>query len=84
MSKSRYKLSSTGNTEPPAFFQLLEMGFELSKFQDFYIAQNPDVEFVANSPLELLGLVALYNAKGENWRVSDEQIDQFLEFDTNT
>ena len=76
-------MASAGNTEPPAFFLLKELGFELSKYQDFYIAQNPEVEFVANSPLELLGLVVLYNAKGENWRASDEQIDQFIEFDTN-
>ena len=77
----KFNLSAAGNTEPPAFELLKEMGFEVSKNEDNWIAENYNERFTAKSPTELLGLVSLYQAKGERWQVSDEKIDEFVKFD---
>ncbi len=77
----KFNLSSAGNTEPPAFELLKEMGFEVSKNEDNWTAENYNARFTAESPTELLGLVSLYQAKGERWQVSDEKIDEFVKFD---
>lgn len=77
----KFKLSATGNTEPPAFELIKALGFTVSKNDDIWKAENEKALFFAASPLELLGLITLYNAKGENWRVSDEKVDAFVRFD---
>lgn len=77
----KHNLSAAGNTEPPAFELIKEMGFEISKRDDLWSAENYNAKFNASSPLELLGVITLYQAKGENWRISDEKIQQFIEFD---
>jgi hypothetical protein len=43
-----------------------------------WIAEDAAQRFVAEDPLALLGLVALYEARGPEWQASDEQIDRFL------
>lgn len=79
--KKKFQLSAAGNTEPPAFELIKEMGFEVLKKDDFWIAESLNCRFNASSPLELLGLIKLYQAKGEQWRVSDDKIEKFIEFD---
>jgi len=41
-------------------------------------ARKGDAILSAESPLELLGLVAMYNARGLQWQASDAEIDAFL------
>jgi hypothetical protein len=77
----KFNLTAAGNTEPSAFELIKEMGFEISKKDDTWTAENYNVRFNASSPMELLGLITLYQAKGEHWHVSDEKIEQFIEFD---
>lgn len=80
-SDPKFQLSAAGNTEPPAFQLIKSMGFDISKTDDTWTAVNHNSRFNASSPLELLGIISLYRAKGKNWKVSDEQIDEFLKFD---
>jgi hypothetical protein len=77
----KFKLSTAGNTVPSAFELIKDLGFVVSKKNDIWKAENEKALFIATSPLELLGLITLYNAKGENWQVSDEKIDAFVRFD---
>jgi hypothetical protein len=35
-------------------------------------------EFIAEDPLSLLGLVALFEVRGPNWQAADNEIDAFL------
>lgn len=79
--EEKFNLSAAGNTEPSAFELIKEMGYEILKEGDSWIAENYNARFNASSPLELLGLISLYHAKGENWKVSDEKIQAFIEFD---
>ena len=81
MNHKKFILSAAGNTEPSAFYLLIDMGFHISKAGDIWTAENDECRFKANSPLELLGLVSLHHQKGEGWRVSDEQIESFLQFE---
>lgn len=76
-----YNISAAGNTEPPSFALIKEMGFDIVKENDIWISENYKTCFKASSPLELLGLITLYQAKGEHWNVSDDTIDQFVELD---
>ena len=43
-------------------------------------ARLPDIRLglVSQDPLELLGLVALYEARGDSWKATDAEIDHFL------
>ena len=81
MAEKYFRLSAAGNTEPPAFELIKEMGFDVRKMQGVWIAENRNSRFSASSPLELLGLISLHQAKGENWKVSDEKVEAFVKFD---
>lgn len=35
-------------------------------------------DYVAEDPLSLLGLVKLHEVRGDNWKVSDDEIDKYL------
>jgi hypothetical protein len=75
---------AAGNTEVPAVLVLRDKGFTVRCNLGFapdaeqWIATKPDFEFAAGSPLELLGLVAVYEARGTEWRAPDDEIDAFL------
>ena len=76
------KLAAASNTEIPAYYQILELGFTVTKrtnhSEEIWYAENSNSEFSATGLLELLGLINLAEAKGKDWRVTDEQIDEFL------
>jgi hypothetical protein len=72
-------IAAAGNVEAPAYLTLLAQGFELhcdSRGQ--WTAKKGDTAFSANSPLELLGLAAMYDARGAQWQASDAELDAFL------
>jgi hypothetical protein len=76
---TRIHIVAAGNVEAPAYLTLVAMGFEL----DFdrggrWTARKGEVIFSAESPLELLGLAAMYDARGPQWQASDPEIDAFL------
>ena len=71
-------LSAAGNTEVPAYLGLLEKGYDVSVLNDRWIAQRPELQFSAESPLQLLGLVTLFEARGEAWQASDAEVDHFI------
>ncbi len=75
--KDKFQLSATDSTEPSAFELIKEMGFEITKEGDLWIAENYNARFSGGSPLELLGLISLYQAKGDDWQVSDDKLDEF-------
>lgn len=76
------RLASAGNVEVPAYLALLEKGYQVSwddgDDQQFWFAAKDGHEFIGDGPLELLGLVALYETRGENWPATNQQIDDFL------
>ncbi len=68
----------------PAYLALLAKGYSVrwerkSKENELWYAERENGEFVAEGPIELLGLVAMYEVRGENWKATDKEIDAFME-----
>jgi xanthine/CO dehydrogenase XdhC/CoxF family maturation factor len=80
-------ITSAGNTAAPAFALLKELGFEVTHVRDpsgrcteWLEAKRDTCVLRAEDPLALLGLAKLAECKGAAWRSSQEEIDAFLDF----
>lgn len=73
------KLAAAGNTEIPAILVLESKGYKiiLSEAGD-WSAFQADNEFIASSPVELLGLVGIYSQRGAESKASDLDIQRCL------
>ncbi len=78
------KIAAAGNTEIPAYLALLAKGLDVSKIpnsaglDEEWIASDGQRQFIATGLVEVLGLVALVDLRGEDWRASDDEIDEFF------
>jgi len=81
--EKKFKLSVAGNVEAPSYKLIQDMGYEIVKIKENWIASDHNSEFCADNPLELLGLVTLYRSKGDDWKVSDKTIEEFINLDNN-
>ena len=74
------QISAAGNTGGAAYLVLIAKGYDHPPRSriDAWVAQKGEDAFGASGPLELLGLVAMAEARGSNWRATDEEIDTFL------
>ncbi|WP_459209717.1 hypothetical protein [Aquimarina rhabdastrellae] len=70
--ESKFKLEAVEEIETPIFELIKEMGFTISKIENNWKAENYSSEFTADSPSRLLGLISLYQIKGENWEINRE------------
>ena len=76
-------IAAAGNTEVPACLTIRKLGFTLSREQraenaEWWIATNGALSFVAESPLELLGLMTMRWERGTAWQASDQDIERFF------
>lgn len=79
-------LAAAANTLIPAYLALLQRGLSVSRHpslvteseEEYWVAENADCRFIAEDPLMLLGLVALRETRGADWKASDEEIERFL------
>ncbi len=77
---------NAGNTQTPAYLVLKEKGFVVRKERrtggevgdEKWIAEGPMGTFGAEDPVSLLGIVAMVEARGEQWFAPDDAIDRFL------
>ena len=76
------KISSAGNTLSSAYSALMEMGYAVSVSTDgkSFRGQKAGCTLIADDPLTMLGLAKLYELRGENWRPTDAEVDDFIEF----
>ena len=76
------QIAAAGNTEVPSYLVLIAKGYEVSyrcgEDDDLWFAKRDQNVFSASGPLELLGLVAMAESRGVNWRATDREIDMFL------
>lgn len=80
MSKS-FKIASAGNVEPPIFSLLKDKGYDISiNSLGYWEATKKNKVFIGVNVIELAGLLYLIDHKGEQWRVEDAKIDEFLDF----
>jgi hypothetical protein len=74
------KLDAGGNTVVPAILLIRQLGytFTYDKQKGYCFASKDGNVFGAEDPLLVLGLIKLYEMKGENWMATDEEIDEVL------
>jgi hypothetical protein len=81
---SKTMIADAGNVLVPAYLALIQKGYSVSceklgsEEEDLWIAENSSNRFVAEDPLLLLGLITLYEIRGEKWQASDNEIEAFL------
>ena len=78
-------IASAGNVLIPAYLAILQKGYAVRREKvsipaenELWYAEDPTRQFMAEDTLSLLGLVSLYETRGEDWRASDAQIDEFF------
>ncbi len=79
----KLKIASAANTIVPAYLALREKGYQVSRVgvsehEETWQALKGREEFIAEDPLTLLGLVALYEVRGAVWEAPDIEIDEFV------
>ena len=74
------RLVAAGNVEAPIYISLIDKGYLLRIENDNVIATKDNFEYYAENIIELAGIIFLVESRGKNWKVSDENIDNYLEF----
>jgi hypothetical protein len=73
-------VEAAGDTVIPAILLIRQMGYTITydKENGHCLASKDGNSFGADDPLTVLGLIKLFEMKGENWKVSDNEIDEVL------
>lgn len=89
--KRKLSIAAAGNTGPKCLFVLRDKGYELShyhveseingktEYSETFDAKKDGRFFSAGSPEELLGLVAMWESRGDEWQKDSEEEWQFYE-----
>lgn len=83
MKQDHSPLCAAGNTEVPAYLVLRQKGYTVgcdqgeSESQSWYVERDA-LHFQADSLIEVLGLVCMYESRGINWAATDPEIEDFL------
>lgn len=77
-------ISAAGNAETAALSVLLKRGFNLQVLQvepePVLIARSGVHEFRGGSAIEVLGLVYVLEARGEDWGPNEDEVAQSVRF----
>lgn len=72
-------LCAAANVEVPAYLVLRQKAYSVTASgNDSWHAKKDTMVFQAQSLIELLGLVSMYEVRGANWAATDLEIDDFL------
>ena len=76
------KIAATANTLAPAWRVLVSKGWDVERHYDEpterWTAKRGPIELSAQDVLQLLGLVCVYNSRGDEWRPTDDEVRDFL------
>jgi hypothetical protein len=79
MTQAQAFLCAAANVEVPAYLVLSQKDYTVTApGNDSWYAEKDGLRFQAESLIELLGLVSMYEARGGNWAATDQEIDGFL------
>lgn len=83
---NKIKISAAGNVEIPAYLTIIDKGYKVKckkntdkPENEIWYAEKNGNEFTAGSPIELLGVVSMFEVRGSDWKASDKQVEEFLE-----
>ncbi|ROU06816.1 hypothetical protein D9T17_11925 [Lysobacter enzymogenes] len=71
-----------GNTLAPASAALRQQGYAVERHPQlpgWLVARKGEDAFLAESPVELLGLIAMVQLRGERWEASDQELADYLQ-----
>lgn len=88
MKELKVQIVSAGNTAAPCFYAIESKGYEIritsclwtepyEKVVYQYDATKEGEFFSASSPEELLGLIHMWEMRGDNWRVHKNEAHEF-------
>lgn len=80
------RIASAGNTVVPAVLALESLGYTVMRRDsgreppndEWWTATGPLGEFIAEDPVMVLGLVAMRDTRGPDWKPTDAEIDDFM------
>jgi hypothetical protein len=80
-------IGSAGNTENPCLLALRAKGYEIlfeftesaSGYRSDVLARKDGRQFYASNAAELLGLVAMWEVRGDDWRTKPGEADVYDE-----
>ncbi len=78
---NRTTISAAGNTLAPALAVVRALGYEVTREPAGlrrYKAVNSRCELFAEDPLQLLGLIQLFESRGASWQPSDAEVSELL------
>lgn len=82
--KPKLKIANAGNVTVPAALALEQRGYVVrcdrsdDGSRETWVAESSMAELFAEDPVALLGLAALLESRGSDWKASDEQSRNFL------
>jgi hypothetical protein len=76
-------ISSAGNVEIPAYLTLQNKGYVIGvgkneAGEQIWIAEKDGNQFSAEGLIELLGVVSVFEVRGDAWRATDSEFDDFI------
>ncbi|MBW9335060.1 hypothetical protein FEE59_16220 [Herbaspirillum sp. RU 5E] len=79
MAQAQPFLCAAANVEVPAYLVLSQKAYIVTAAgNDDWYAEKDGMIFQAESLIELLGFVSMYEARGPKWAAADQEIDDFL------
>lgn len=82
-----FKIVSDDNTDAASFSILESRGYQLKREInsengiEYDVAETKDSQFWGLAPTDILGLIQLYEQRGENWEPNRQENERFDEFD---
>ena len=79
----KIKIAGAGNVVVPAFLTLQQRGYTVrceraADGAQTWFAESATAELAADDPVTLLGLAGIAETRGEGWRASDKEIQDYL------
>jgi hypothetical protein len=69
---------AAGNVVIPAILTLKQLGYTIETSEEsddqVFIAKKNGYSFYADDPITVLGLIKIFETRGEEWMASDEEI----------
>ena len=64
-------IADVGSVMTPAYLAILAKGYAVRSSGDYMIAPRGEDTFVADGPVQLLGLIAPIEVRGETWEATE-------------
>ena len=70
-------LAAAANVLTSAYLAIVSKGYSVSRVGDDIVAERDGDRLIAEDTIQLLGLIALIEIRGEAWQATDDEIEEF-------